>query len=107
MCAECFNLKDHEGHNYIRSDSYSGCCDCGDIESWKKEHWCAKHSNSEVVNNPELLLDAQQRSIIKQVFDAVSVITFISVLDSETPCSLSVVFSCLFVVDEASQLFPV
>ena len=49
----------------------------------------------------------RQRSIIKQVFDAVSVITFISVLDSETPCSLSVAPFLFFVVDEASQSFSV
>lgn len=75
MCADCFDLKDHEvgftvvcnvqGHDFERHDSTGGgCCDCGDVESWKKECWCKKHRNAQEILGPELLIDEQYDLVV-------------------------------------------
>lgn len=34
ICNECFENSDHTGHTYYYKESVSGCCDCGDPDSW-------------------------------------------------------------------------
>ncbi|RMD43968.1 hypothetical protein DV735_g1081, partial [Chaetothyriales sp. CBS 134920] len=46
LCAPCFAASDHEGHQLTISISSgnSGCCDCGDLEAWKRPVHCAIHT---------------------------------------------------------------
>ncbi|KAI7510502.1 hypothetical protein KC347_g4270 [Hortaea werneckii] len=46
LCARCFEASDHEGHLVFVSVSpgNSGCCDCGDLEAWRKEVICSIHT---------------------------------------------------------------
>jgi E3 ubiquitin-protein ligase UBR1 len=48
LCARCFAVSDHEGHNVFVSLSpgNSGCCDCGDPEAWLRPVECGIHSVS-------------------------------------------------------------
>lgn len=48
LCARCFDASDHEGHTvYVSiSPGNSGCCDCGDAESWIRPVHCNIHSAS-------------------------------------------------------------
>ncbi|KAL4461517.1 hypothetical protein ABPG74_016141 [Tetrahymena malaccensis] len=43
ICKECFEKGDHRGHRTVIQKGCSGCCDCGDIEAWKKEGFCSDH----------------------------------------------------------------
>lgn len=49
LCSRCFDSSDHEGHQFHISASAgnSGCCDCGDLEAWKRPVNCAIHTASE------------------------------------------------------------
>lgn len=44
ICMDCFKNGNHEGHKYVVKKAYGGCCDCGDIEAWKEEGFCKKHT---------------------------------------------------------------
>ena len=48
LCSRCFDSSDHGGHQFTISISggNSGCCDCGDLEAWKRPVNCAIHSLS-------------------------------------------------------------
>ena len=44
MCVECFDVKQHEGHDYrIYQSPSGGCCDCGDPSAWRPSGFCARH----------------------------------------------------------------
>ncbi|KAL4469920.1 hypothetical protein ABPG72_006560 [Tetrahymena utriculariae] len=43
ICKDCFEKGDHRGHRTVIQKGCSGCCDCGDIEAWKKEGFCSDH----------------------------------------------------------------
>ena len=43
ICPECFANSDHTGHDYWMFASGGGCCDCGDVEAWKREGFCCHH----------------------------------------------------------------
>ncbi|EGZ77405.1 hypothetical protein NEUTE2DRAFT_78861 [Neurospora tetrasperma FGSC 2509] len=46
LCSKCFEATDHTGH-MVRisiSPGNSGCCDCGDLEAWKRPMFCTIHS---------------------------------------------------------------
>jgi len=45
ICSECFDVSKHKGHRVMKINR-SGICDCGDINMWKKEGNCSKHSGS-------------------------------------------------------------
>ncbi|KAI9922715.1 hypothetical protein PsorP6_001483 [Peronosclerospora sorghi] len=48
MCLTCFDLEQHEGHDFrVYRCSSGGCCDCGDPLAWKPEGFCKKHSARE------------------------------------------------------------
>ncbi len=49
LCSRCFDASDHEGHQFHISASMgnSGCCDCGDLEAWKRPVNCAIHTASD------------------------------------------------------------
>ncbi|CDW91208.1 zinc finger family protein [Stylonychia lemnae] len=43
ICQECFENSKHIGHQITMSRDTQGNCDCGDIQSWKKEGFCRDH----------------------------------------------------------------
>ena len=43
ICHDCFINSDHTGHDYWMFSSGGGCCDCGDVEAWRREGFCKKH----------------------------------------------------------------
>ncbi|KAK9886902.1 hypothetical protein WA026_019159 [Henosepilachna vigintioctopunctata] len=44
LCVECFRGSEHKNHKYKMATSPGGgCCDCGDIEAWKKDPYCENH----------------------------------------------------------------
>uniref|UniRef100_W8AD24 E3 ubiquitin-protein ligase n=1 Tax=Ceratitis capitata TaxID=7213 RepID=W8AD24_CERCA len=44
LCVNCFKQSAHRYHKYKMSTSGGGgCCDCGDEEAWKKDHYCEEH----------------------------------------------------------------
>ena len=49
LCSRCFDASDHENHQFTISASAgnSGCCDCGDLEAWKRPVNCAIHTASD------------------------------------------------------------
>jgi hypothetical protein len=45
QCADCFHNANHTGHEvFFHITGSGGCCDCGDVEAWKAEGFCSKHS---------------------------------------------------------------
>ncbi|KAI9673882.1 MAG: hypothetical protein M1817_002088 [Caeruleum heppii] len=46
LCSRCFDSSDHAGHMIFVSISpgNSGCCDCGDLEAWRRPVNCAIHT---------------------------------------------------------------
>jgi Putative zinc finger in N-recognin (UBR box) len=45
ICNECFDVSRHIGHRVMKINR-SGICDCGDINMWKKEGNCSKHTGN-------------------------------------------------------------
>ncbi|KAI8121103.1 E3 ubiquitin-protein ligase UBR1 [Lucilia cuprina] len=44
LCVNCFKQSAHRYHKYKMSTSGGGgCCDCGDVEAWKKDQYCEEH----------------------------------------------------------------
>lgn len=44
LCVNCFKRSPHRFHKYKMSSSGGGgCCDCGDDEAWKRDHYCELH----------------------------------------------------------------
>ncbi|KAK6637539.1 hypothetical protein RUM44_007961 [Polyplax serrata] len=52
LCVTCFKNSAHRNHNYkMASGMGGGCCDCGDVEAWKKDPFCDIHSTGNQVKN--------------------------------------------------------
>ncbi|KAI8850290.1 hypothetical protein BC829DRAFT_488840 [Chytridium lagenaria] len=49
LCYRCFHATNHEGHetSFSISQKAGGCCDCGDVEAWRRELKCQFHSAQE------------------------------------------------------------
>lgn len=45
LCSRCFHSSDHSDHNvsFFVAQQAGGCCDCGDIEAWRKPISCPFH----------------------------------------------------------------
>ncbi|KAI0078524.1 hypothetical protein K474DRAFT_1619295 [Panus rudis PR-1116 ss-1] len=45
LCARCFEATEHSDHNvsFFIAQQSGGCCDCGDIEAWRKNIGCPYH----------------------------------------------------------------
>lgn len=44
LCVDCFKKSTHRNHKYkMGTSSAGGCCDCGDVEAWKKGPYCDVH----------------------------------------------------------------
>lgn len=45
LCVDCFKKSVHRNHKYKMGTSIGGgCCDCGDVEAWKKDPYCDIHA---------------------------------------------------------------
>ena len=45
ICGECFEASRHIGHRVMKINR-AGICDCGDVNMWKKEGNCSKHTGN-------------------------------------------------------------
>ena len=44
MCVDCFDITEHQGHDFrMYSSSTGGCCDCGNAAAWKPGGFCKRH----------------------------------------------------------------
>lgn len=44
LCVDCFKNSPHRFHKYrMGMSGGGGCCDCGDVEAWKKDPFCILH----------------------------------------------------------------
>lgn len=72
LCVDCFKKSEHRHHKYkMGTSSGGGCCDCGDIEAWKKAPFCETHLAGTHIENKlnNLPEDLAERTRI--VYDAV------------------------------------
>ncbi|KAH8101404.1 hypothetical protein BXZ70DRAFT_906545 [Cristinia sonorae] len=48
LCSRCFEAADHSEHNvsFFVAQQSGGCCDCGDVESWRTPIECPFHPSS-------------------------------------------------------------
>ncbi|KZC07599.1 E3 ubiquitin-protein ligase UBR2 [Dufourea novaeangliae] len=72
-CVDCFKQSVHRHHKYkMGTSSGGGCCDCGDIEAWKRDPFCNLHlpgtQNKESRGN-KLPGDIAERAVV--TFEAV------------------------------------
>lgn len=45
LCVNCFKQSAHRNHKYkMGTSSGGGCCDCGDVEAWKRDPYCDEHN---------------------------------------------------------------
>ncbi len=45
LCNSCWEHDKHAGHEiFFYHSNTGGCCDCGDVDAWDKNGFCAKHS---------------------------------------------------------------
>jgi len=52
ICVNCFDLSEHEGHEFYISRSDYGCCDCGDPFAWRPTGFCTRHPGPNTEINP-------------------------------------------------------
>ncbi|XP_053659304.1 E3 ubiquitin-protein ligase UBR1 [Anopheles marshallii] len=46
LCSTCFKKSVHRTHKYkMATSGGGGCCDCGDVEAWKKFPFCEEHAS--------------------------------------------------------------
>uniref|UniRef100_A0A2M4A3M0 E3 ubiquitin-protein ligase n=2 Tax=Anopheles triannulatus TaxID=58253 RepID=A0A2M4A3M0_9DIPT len=47
LCSSCFKKSSHREHKYkMATSGGGGCCDCGDVEAWKRDPVCDDHNQS-------------------------------------------------------------
>ncbi|KAM5534387.1 hypothetical protein V8D89_011980 [Ganoderma adspersum] len=48
LCSRCFEATDHTDHNvsFFIAQQPGGCCDCGDVEAWRKPINCPHHPHT-------------------------------------------------------------
>lgn len=73
LCADCFKRSEHRFHKYkMATSTGGGCCDCGDVEAWKRGVFCETHllgTQGDLTNSGALPEDLSERTRI--VFNAV------------------------------------
>ena len=71
QCDPCFRASDHRGHEvYFHHASPGGCCDCGDLEAWKLEGCCPRHSGPDLDQDPVANLPSEMVGPARAVFGA-------------------------------------
>ncbi|KAK2198461.1 bifunctional E3 ubiquitin-protein ligase UBR1-like/Zinc finger [Babesia duncani] len=43
ICLDCFFESNHVGHQFKLTNTFGGCCDCGDSTAWKQSGTCSRH----------------------------------------------------------------
>lgn len=73
LCVGCFQQSAHRDHKYkMGTSSGGGCCDCGDLEAWKKDPCCEIHmagTQSKESRGNKLPGDIAERAVV--AFEAV------------------------------------
>jgi len=73
LCVECFKNSSHRFHKYrMGASSGGGCCDCGDVEAWKRDPFCKIHQvqppeNDDGKGNWPVDLIERTRAVFRQV----------------------------------------
>lgn len=65
ICLDCYKNSNHDNHRVVFKKGGGGCCDCGDVEAWKKEGFCLKHSGETL----EVDLDANLAESLTAIFE--------------------------------------
>ena len=100
MCVECFDLAQHEGHDYRLYQSPSGgCCDCGDPLAWKPSGFCKKHQVPDENVDPTLVLDLHERHRFEVVVFCVmqNILRESEIVFAAEPCGQMVEFEKLYI----------
>ncbi|KAJ8911051.1 hypothetical protein NQ315_004698 [Exocentrus adspersus] len=72
LCVECFKNSEHRHHKYKMGTSCGGgCCDCGDVEAWKKDPFCKVHMVGITEEKPKKGLPEDLVERTRIVFNAV------------------------------------
>ncbi|XP_054727034.1 E3 ubiquitin-protein ligase UBR1 [Anastrepha obliqua] len=88
LCVNCFKQSAHRYHKYKMSTSGGGgCCDCGDEEAWKKDHYCEEHLRGKENPTSSTIITDAIKERCELAFTAV--LTFcVSFLEIESNASL-------------------
>ncbi|XP_076273647.1 ubr1 ubiquitin ligase isoform X2 [Rhynchophorus ferrugineus] len=63
LCVDCFKNSPHRFHKYrMGMSGGGGCCDCGDLEAWKKDPFCSLHQVKEEGDTETLPQDLIDRT---------------------------------------------
>ncbi|XP_031834567.1 ubr1 ubiquitin ligase [Nomia melanderi] len=73
LCVDCFKQSAHRNHKYkMGTSGGGGCCDCGDVEAWKRDPFCNIHlagTQAKESGGNKLPGDVAERAVI--TFEAV------------------------------------
>ncbi|XP_013101080.2 E3 ubiquitin-protein ligase UBR1 isoform X1 [Stomoxys calcitrans] len=88
LCVNCFKQSAHRYHKYKMSTSGGGgCCDCGDEEAWKKDHYCEEHLRGKENSSSSTIITDAIKERCEIAF--VAILTFcVNYLEIETNASL-------------------
>ncbi|KAJ8971803.1 hypothetical protein NQ317_010778, partial [Molorchus minor] len=72
LCVECFKNSEHRHHKYKMGTSCGGgCCDCGDVEAWKKAPFCKIHIAGVTEDEQKKSLPEDLKEKTRIIFEAV------------------------------------
>ncbi|XP_058984354.1 E3 ubiquitin-protein ligase UBR1 isoform X3 [Musca domestica] len=88
LCVNCFKQSAHRYHKYKMSTSGGGgCCDCGDEEAWKKDHYCEEHLRGKENSSSSTIITDAIKERCEIAF--VAILTFcVNYLEIESKASL-------------------
>ncbi|XP_060531062.1 E3 ubiquitin-protein ligase UBR2 [Cylas formicarius] len=72
LCVECFKHSEHRFHKYrMGMSGGGGCCDCGDVEAWKRAPFCELHRGDQSEGDGKGILAPDLLERTRLVFDTV------------------------------------
>lgn len=90
ICVECFREGDHEGHDYAMVHTSGGCCDCGDVQAWRKSGFCKKHAGAHPEeDDPSRDIDKITKQRIRDISQAVTWYLADRLMSIRAPCARS------------------
>ncbi len=73
VCVPCFRHGDHVGHDYAMIRTGGGCCDCGDVQAWKRNGFCSRHRGASAEDDdPAAPMSPRLRNALVEVAEAIS-----------------------------------